>query len=83
MPMRIPALWSEALLNATPHPAQEPPPKTIQEDPLVPRSMGDSYSELVLPFGSSSELMEQYTNASGGIRMGKQVSSPRCFFIVH
>ncbi|XP_006461487.1 hypothetical protein AGABI2DRAFT_151226 [Agaricus bisporus var. bisporus H97] len=33
--------------------------------------MGDSYSEVVLPFGSSPELMEQYTNASGGIRTGK------------
>jgi len=41
------------------------------DEPLVPRSMGDSYSELILPFGSSSELIEQYTNVSGGIRMGK------------
>ncbi|KAF8064151.1 Thioesterase/thiol ester dehydrase-isomerase [Lyophyllum atratum] len=33
--------------------------------------MHDSYSELILPFGSSSQLMEEYINASGGIRMGK------------
>ncbi|KAF9446546.1 Thioesterase/thiol ester dehydrase-isomerase [Macrolepiota fuliginosa MF-IS2] len=72
MPMRIPILWSEALLNAAPRPTKEPSQtKVVQEDPLAPRSMGDSYSELVLPFGTSSELMEQYTNASGGIRMGK------------
>ncbi|KAF9472834.1 Thioesterase/thiol ester dehydrase-isomerase [Pholiota conissans] len=33
--------------------------------------MHDSYTELSLPFGSSAELFEQYTNASGGIRTGK------------
>ncbi|KJA15154.1 hypothetical protein HYPSUDRAFT_149535 [Hypholoma sublateritium FD-334 SS-4] len=33
--------------------------------------MQDSYTELTLPFGSSSQLLEQYTNASGGIRTGK------------
>jgi acyl-coenzyme A thioesterase 9 len=33
--------------------------------------MHDSYCELVLPFKSSPEFLEQYTNASGGIRTGK------------
>lgn len=33
--------------------------------------MQDSYSELLLPFGSEPELLEQYTNASGGLRIGK------------
>ncbi|KAF8961594.1 Thioesterase/thiol ester dehydrase-isomerase [Flammula alnicola] len=33
--------------------------------------MHDSYTELILPFGTSSNLLEQYTNASGGIRTGK------------
>ncbi|KAF9529036.1 HotDog domain-containing protein [Crepidotus variabilis] len=33
--------------------------------------MQDSYSELILPFSSSKELFEQYTNATGGIRTGK------------
>ncbi|TFY55934.1 hypothetical protein EVJ58_g7937 [Rhodofomes roseus] len=32
--------------------------------------MHDSYCELLLPFASSPELLEQYTNASGGIRTG-------------
>lgn len=33
--------------------------------------MYDSYSQLVLPFSSSPELLEQYVNAWGGIRIGK------------
>ncbi|KAF8584449.1 Thioesterase/thiol ester dehydrase-isomerase [Ramaria rubella] len=33
--------------------------------------MQDSYSELLLPFRSQPVLLEQYTNASGGIRIGK------------
>lgn len=71
VPIRTPILWSEALLNTAPRQARETPSVAAPEELLVPRTMGDSYSELVLPFGSSIELMEQYTNASGGIRMGK------------
>ncbi len=74
MPIRTPVLWSEALLNAAPRQPQEPPTKVATEEPVIPRTMSDSYSELVLPFGSSGELMEQYTNATGGIRTGKYVS---------
>ncbi|KAF9644432.1 thioesterase thiol ester dehydrase-isomerase [Thelephora ganbajun] len=33
--------------------------------------MHDSYCEVILPFKSSREFLEQYTNASGGIRTGK------------
>ncbi|KAJ6554055.1 Thioesterase/thiol ester dehydrase-isomerase [Mycena vulgaris] len=33
--------------------------------------MHDSYCELVLAFGSSPKLLEQYTNVHGGIRTGK------------
>ncbi|KAI0063018.1 Thioesterase/thiol ester dehydrase-isomerase [Artomyces pyxidatus] len=33
--------------------------------------MHDSYTEIFLPFASSPELLEQYTNAAGGIRTGK------------
>ncbi|CAA7262575.1 unnamed protein product [Cyclocybe aegerita] len=75
VPMRSPILWSEALLSAgmnggeiRPSEAAAPPTSEI---PLTPRNMGDSYSEVILPFGSSSELLEKYTNASGGIRTGK------------
>lgn len=57
---------------------QSMPPSTADPDtsrpnripPDVPRHMHDSYCELLLPFASSPELLEQYTNASGGIRTG-------------
>ena len=32
--------------------------------------MQDSYCEILLPFASSPEVLEKYTNASGGIRTG-------------
>lgn len=41
------------------------------EKHAIHRNMHDSYCELVLPFKSSPEFLEQYTNASGGIRTGK------------
>lgn len=37
---------------------------------LVPRRMHDSYCEITLPFASNPQLLESYTNASGGIRTG-------------
>lgn len=57
---------------------QSMPPSTTDRDaslpnsipPDVPRNMHDSYCELLLPFASSPELLEQHTNASGGIRTG-------------
>ena len=72
MPIRSRILWSEALMR------QSMPPSTADPDtsrpnripPDVPRHMHDSYCELLLPFASSPELLEQYTNASGGIRTG-------------
>ncbi|KIM37937.1 hypothetical protein M413DRAFT_448199 [Hebeloma cylindrosporum] len=70
LPMRTPILWSEALLDqarAT-NAVSDSTPASVE---LTPRSMSDSYAELILPFGSSSQLLEQYTNASGGIRTGK------------
>ena len=72
-------MWSKALLKQTvlestlSDGGSAPPAFSDFEDSLTPRNMGDSYSELVLPFGSSSEILEQYTNASGGIRTGKYV----------
>lgn len=33
--------------------------------------MHDSYCEILLPFASDPQLLEQYTNASGGLRVGK------------
>lgn len=72
--LRTPVLWSEALLNATStskssnedHPIEAPAP----EQPLPPRYMHDTYAEILLPFASSPELLERYTNAWGGLRTG-------------
>ncbi|KDQ54503.1 hypothetical protein JAAARDRAFT_38173 [Jaapia argillacea MUCL 33604] len=72
MPLRSPTLWSQTLLNSasssqvdsTSTPPSSPPPNT-------PRAMHDSYCEKLLPFGSSPELLERYTNSVGGIQMGK------------
>ena len=71
VPLRIPVLWSEALLNAARKSPSDPKGEMGSPEPLVPRNMHDSYSEIILPFGSSSRVMEEYTNASGGIRTGK------------
>jgi acyl-coenzyme A thioesterase 9 len=65
-------LWSEAILASmkhlsAPNDEKSPSPSSL----LVARHMYDSYSELVLPFASNKQLLEQYTNASGGIRTGK------------
>lgn len=62
-------LWSESLTPTlgTPPSAPDASPQTT-----IPRRIQhDSYSELILPFGSSPQLLEQYMNASGGIRTGK------------
>lgn len=73
MPLRTPISWSEALLNASStskasedHPIETPGP----EQPLPPRYMYDTYTEILLPFASSPKLFEQYTNAWGGLRIG-------------
>jgi acyl-coenzyme A thioesterase 9 len=75
MPNRAPILWSEALLNATStsecsegHSATTEAPTS--EQPLPPRYMHDTYAEILLPFASSPELFERYTNAWGGLRTG-------------
>jgi hypothetical protein len=65
--------WSDALLNMK----SESKPESVVD--VIPahkphashRNMHDSYCEVVLPFKSSPEFLEQYTNASGGIRTGK------------
>ncbi len=62
-------LWAEALATSIERPLLST--STPVEVDLTPRNMRDSYSEVVLPFGSSKEFFERYTNASGGIRMGK------------
>lgn len=43
---------------------------SLSEATLEPRKMQDSYAQIVLSFASKPELLEQYVNASGGIRTG-------------
>ncbi|KAJ7619430.1 Thioesterase/thiol ester dehydrase-isomerase [Roridomyces roridus] len=70
IPMRVPQMWSEAVM-AHSFVSKSPPPPQDTNEPLIPRNMHDSYCELVLPFGSSPKILEQYTNVHGGIRTGK------------
>ncbi|OAX32604.1 Thioesterase/thiol ester dehydrase-isomerase [Rhizopogon vinicolor AM-OR11-026] len=74
MPMRTPIPWSEVLLNtASTSKSSEVPPveaPTSEQQSLPPRYMHDTYSEIILPFASSPELFERYTNALGGLRTG-------------
>ncbi|KAK7440049.1 hypothetical protein VKT23_017300 [Stygiomarasmius scandens] len=73
IPMRVPVTWSEALLAAKSKQSTGSLSKaaTPNNDQLTPRAMHDSYTEFILPFGSSPQILEEYTNASGGIRTGK------------
>lgn len=64
-------LWSETLLNSSSAP--EPIDRTIpipSQESLPPRNMHDTYTQIILPFKSSPDLFEQYTNAYGGLRTG-------------
>ena len=79
MPIRSNILWSEALLKGAAQTSQildagsQTSPTAKQQDGssrLAPRKMHDSYSEILLPFASNPELLEEYTNAYGGIRTG-------------
>ncbi|KZT24926.1 Thioesterase/thiol ester dehydrase-isomerase [Neolentinus lepideus HHB14362 ss-1] len=67
MPMRSPLLWSEALINSDTSSSDS----SYSPPELVPRNMHDSYCEQLLSFASNPQLLEQYTNASGGIQTGK------------
>lgn len=59
--------WSETLLHSKKPPQNPLPSKFVP----TPRKMQDSYCEIALPFASDPQLLEQYTNALGGIRAGK------------
>ena len=74
--MRSKGLWAETLstlgmpYSASTAPSQELPSDASGTRELASRRMHDSYCEFLLPFASSPELLENYTNASGGIRTG-------------
>lgn len=74
--MRSRVKWSDSLrdvLNSA-STSTHTLPSTSESDSsnsaLEPRPMSDSYCELLLPFASSPDLLETYTNTSGGIRTG-------------
>lgn len=77
--VRSPSFWSETLQSArlrhlsgvtstssTPHTLN-----TSDAETLPPRRMHESYCQMDLPFASNPSLLDQYTNAQGGIRTGK------------
>lgn len=73
LPVRSKGLWSETLSKlAIIEQADRPhgPTGAALMRALEPRKMHDSYCEIVLPFASSPEMLDAYTNASGGIRTG-------------
>lgn len=75
IPMRSKLLWAESgvvdsVNGETAHKHDDAPLKTLY-DPKIPRRMTDSYCEIVLPFSEEPDLVDRYTNASGGIRTGK------------
>ncbi|KAI0656279.1 Thioesterase/thiol ester dehydrase-isomerase [Cubamyces menziesii] len=70
LPVRSKGLWSEALAMPDAPDGKDLGPSPGAQNPLVPRRMHDSYCEIRLPFASNPELLENYTNASGGIRTG-------------
>ena len=74
IPVRSPRLWSESIHEASlKHPAALAAPNAPISLSLQDRRMHDSFSELTLPFSSSSELLEQYINANGGLRTGRLI----------
>ncbi|KAF8598813.1 Thioesterase/thiol ester dehydrase-isomerase, partial [Ceratobasidium sp. AG-I] len=75
MPMRSSTSWKEILDTANAEAnrvAQQPAdPQGKHEDaPLPGRHMHDSYTQIELPFASNPALLEQFTNAGGGLRTG-------------
>ncbi|KAI0748818.1 HotDog domain-containing protein [Irpex lacteus] len=75
IPVRSRGKWQDTLrlrLSPSSSSSPSPPPSSTTPTPpaLEPRHMSTSYTETILPFHSSSDLLEAYTNTSGGIRTG-------------
>ncbi|PSR79848.1 hypothetical protein PHLCEN_2v6894 [Hermanssonia centrifuga] len=72
LPMKSLTKWSDTL---TPTAACTTSPPSFSSSPAhdsrTARHMCDSYCSLTLPFSSSPDLLEAYTNTTGGIRTGK------------
>lgn len=68
LPMKSPVPWRDTLQRSR---SGSPEREDAPHHELTPRTMEDSYCEHTLRFASSPELLEKYTNTSGGIRTGK------------
>ncbi|KZP19876.1 hypothetical protein FIBSPDRAFT_1045278 [Athelia psychrophila] len=69
----------DALVRIHPRRSPTPPhtaPPAPHSDSLPARHGYDSSSELVLPFKSNAALLDSYTIASGGIRVGQLMEHP-------
>ncbi|GAB1524653.1 hypothetical protein RhiTH_007807 [Rhizoctonia solani] len=69
--MRNSTSWKDILAKSSEEAnlvAQQPVAQ--EETPLQPRHMHDSYTQVELPFSSNPALLEQFTNAGGGLRTG-------------
>ncbi|KAF8464814.1 HotDog domain-containing protein [Gautieria morchelliformis] len=74
IPVRVSQLWSKtisSLSTSTPTATAPPSAATATAYPPPTRRMHESYTELILAFASEPDLLDQYTNASGGLRIGK------------
>ncbi|KAG8679462.1 hypothetical protein FRC09_018954, partial [Ceratobasidium sp. 395] len=75
MPMRSSSSWKEILdtANTEANRVAQPAPDAAKEQediPLPARHMHDSYTQVELPFATNRALLEQFTNAGGGLRTG-------------
>ena len=69
--MRSRGKWKDALRSFRSRPLLADANMKAGEYNLTSRTMSDSYCEESIPFASSTELFEAYTNTSGGVRTGK------------
>ncbi|CUA68961.1 Acyl-coenzyme A thioesterase 9, mitochondrial [Rhizoctonia solani] len=70
-PVRNSTSWKDILAKSSEEAnlvAQQPAAR--EETPLEPRYMHDSYTQVELPFANNPALLEQFTNAGGGLRTG-------------
>ncbi|CAE7227659.1 unnamed protein product [Rhizoctonia solani] len=70
-PVRNSTSWKDILAKSSEEAnlvAQQPAAQ--EEAPLQPRHMHDSYTQVELPFANNPALLEQFTNAGGGLRTG-------------
>ena len=68
--MRSRVKWLDTLHSSPKASSSAAPAPSSATQDLTPRTMADSYYEMILPFASSPDMLETYTNTTGGIRTG-------------